>query len=76
MKKLSFSNTHLPAPYWFRLTKKIVSWASNLTLAILVLYIPEDSKTLLVCKLIQSGSMEFFDLILADVEQPKDTPSE
>ena len=70
MESISIKNRHLPAPYWFRLTKKIVSWASNLTLAILVLYIPEDSKTLLVCKLIQSGSMEFFDLILA--EQPKD----
>jgi hypothetical protein len=74
MKNVSFNNRHLPAPYWFRITKKIVSWASNLTLAILVLYIPEDSKTLLVCKLIQSGSMEFFDLILA--EQPKDAPTE
>ena len=63
-------NINTPAPYWFRITKKIVSWASNLTLAILVLYIPEDSKTLLVCKLIQSGSMEFFDLILA--EHPKE----
>lgn len=74
MANLSLNNGRLPSPYWFRLTKKIVSWASNLTLAILVLYIPEDSKTLLVCKLIQSGSMEFFDLILA--EQPKDTPIE
>jgi hypothetical protein len=66
---ISFKNFSLPSPRWFRLTKKILSWSTTLTLAICMIYIPEDSKTLLVLKLVQSSTMEFLDSLLAD-EQP------
>ncbi len=63
---ISTKNVHLPSPKWFRITKKVVSWATTFTMAILVLYIPEDSKTLLIIKLIQSGVMELMDVLMAE----------
>ncbi len=58
-----------PSPLWFRRTKRIVSWATTLTISICMLYMPEDSKTLLVIKLCQSGIMELLDGFLNEVTQ-------
>jgi hypothetical protein len=66
--KNPLKNASLPAPKWFRILKKLVSWLTTLTLAICMIYLPEDSKTLLVIKLIQSSIMELFDTILANGE--------
>lgn len=63
---LSFQNYKLPSPKWFRVAKKIISWATNITLAILVMYIPEESKTLVVCKIVQSSIMELLDILMAE----------
>lgn len=63
---ISFKNFSLPSPKWFRITKKILSWSTTLILAICMIYISEDSKTLLVLKLIQSSTMEFLDSLLAE----------
>lgn len=65
---LSVKNYKLPSPRWFRVTKKIISWATNITLAVLVMYIPEESKTLIVAKLIQSSLMELLDILIAESE--------
>lgn len=65
---LSIKNYKLPSPRWFRILKKVVSWATNLTLTILVLYIPEESKTMLVAKIIQSSIMEGIDIFLAETQ--------
>ena len=61
-------NMKSPSPKWFRVTKKIVSWTTNVTLAILVVYIPEDAKAMIIAKIAQSSLMELFDLILAEVQ--------
>lgn len=63
---ISTKNFNSPAPYWFRITKKIISWATTLSLGICMIYIPEDSETLLLIKLIQSSIMELFDSVLAN----------
>ncbi len=63
---LSPKNVSLPSPKWFRITKKVVSWVSNITIAICLLYLPEDSKTLLIIKLLQSGVMELMDMLMAE----------
>lgn len=58
----------IPSPKWFRIAKKTVSWITNLTLGVLVFYIPEESKPLLIGKIIQSTTMEFIDAILVEIE--------
>jgi len=61
-------NFKLPSPRWFRITKKIISWATNLTIGCLVIYIPEESKTLIIAKLIQSSITELLDSFMAELE--------
>ncbi len=63
---ISFKNFALPSPKWFKITKKVLSWSTTLTLAICMIYMPENSKMLLVLKLIQSSTMEFLDSLLAE----------
>lgn len=65
---LSIKNYKLPSPKWFRVTKKIISWATNIILTILVMYIPEESKTLVISKIAQSSIMELFDILMAESE--------
>lgn len=65
---LSIKNYKVPSPKWFRVTKKIVSWASNITIAILIVYIPEESKEILVAKLIQSSAMELIDIFIGEFQ--------
>lgn len=67
---ISFKNFSLPSPHWFRIAKKILSYSTTLTLAICLIYIPENSKMLLVLKLIQSSTMEFLDSLLAEEPNP------
>jgi len=68
MATIGLKNVKQPAPRWFRITKKLVAWGTNLTLAICMVYLPEDSKTLLVIKLVQSSVMELLDSVLANGE--------
>lgn len=70
MATLSTNNISVLSPKWFRITKKVISWVSTLTISILMLYIPEDSKTLLIIKLCQSGAMELLDMLMAETQTP------
>lgn len=65
---LSIKNYKVPSPKWFRVLKKAISWATNLTLAILVLYIPEDAKAMLIAKIIQSSLMEGLDIFIGELQ--------
>lgn len=69
MPILSSANFSTPAPKWFRVTKKIISNGTNLTLAILAMRgYADSSPTLLVIKLVQSFVVDTLDSFLGNGE--------
>lgn len=71
----SIKNYKVRSPKWFKVLKKSVSWVTNLTIAILMVYIPEEAKEMLLAKIIQSSLMEGIDIFIGENEGGADADS-
>ena len=65
MKNL-IKNSLAPSPQWFVITKKVVSWVTTTTLAVLLLTMPENAMAIAITKLCQSSLMELLDSLIIE----------